>query len=122
MPSDLIQKLNGLAPMLADEGKLASSLAVFEAVAEIEAWQEMYDKIPRHELGIPGAHFISVHNRMAMEWRAERDHLADEIVITTGENDRLARELFELKARVQRVVDYVVRHRCLPTASPPADH
>jgi hypothetical protein len=44
-----------------------------KANAECKEWRAMYDKIPRHEEGIPGMHFISVHNRAMMEIREAKE-------------------------------------------------
>ncbi len=42
---------------------------------EVEHWRKLYDATPKHPDGLGGNEFISVHNRMVMEWRREVERL-----------------------------------------------
>ena len=86
------------------EGELVAANERADAAEKDNAeWERMYDAIPRHEKGIPGAHFISVHNRM-MEVGRERLAAAEADVRRARDWIRGCYWLFDQGA-IQRSID-----------------
>lgn len=50
-----------------------------EKVEEADGWRRLFNASPKHEEGIDGREFISVHNRLLGEWRTENETLRQKV-------------------------------------------